>query len=241
MWTDFVFVAAGIAAGLTLGYHATDAAMVRASIWSLFLVTTAALCALLLLTYAAPNFDPYLLFALFMVAFSACGIGALGFIGLALRVAVDVGSPLPAEYVGAGVEWFCQAWGATLTQLVSVAVTAIEGSDACVTSTSAAVMRRRLVPRSFGLLASPHPSTLRPGRALSEDPFCVADGAASLCDAAASELYLAWLPILGVSALGCVVLAFARFPSPPASDVQLVPQEAEPDKGGAKALLARKA
>ena len=44
------------------------------------------------------------------------------------------------------------------------------------------------------------------------------------------ELWLTWVPILCAVALGCLALLFARFPSPPAEDAELLPQEAD-EKG----------
>ena len=52
--------------------------------------------------------DEYVLFGLLVVGMAALGVGSLGFIGMGLHVAVQVGHPVAAEYVGGGVEWFVQ-------------------------------------------------------------------------------------------------------------------------------------
>lgn len=189
---------------------------------------------LVALTATASSFDDeYVLFGLLVLGMAALGVGSLGFIGMGLHVAVQVGHPVAAEYVGGGVEWFVQAWGATLTEVVSYVSTLVDDrADAVCNTTDAYASiegaltggdgpsraRRSLRWRAGqsmarGLGLSPGGGAAvsrRPLRELygTDDTYCMNGDA--LC--AEAPLWWAWLPLLVGAWVALLVLCIARFP-----------------------------
>ena len=96
-WTNFAFITSGVGAGLILGITVTDAEQYAPTLRLLFLLTALAMTGLVALTVTASSFDDeYVLFGLLVVGMSALGVGSLGFIGMGLHVAVQVGhTPSP--------------------------------------------------------------------------------------------------------------------------------------------------
>ena len=236
-WTNFAFITSGVGAGLILGMTVTDAEQYAPTLRLLFLLTALAMTALVALTVTASSFDDeYVLFGLLVLGMASLGVGSLGFIGMGLHVAVQVGHPVAAEYVGGGVEWFVQAWGATLTEVVSYVSTLVdERADVVCNSTDsventalsggdgpsrARRSLRRLSGRSIarGLLGLSSSGVDSPTyhhraglRALygTDDTYCMNGDA--LCSEA--PLWWAWLPLLVGAWVATLVLCVARFPS----------------------------
>ena len=119
MWTNFAFVVSGVVTGLLLGVFARDARR-----YGLILRTMAFVAALAFSALAAlgqPQLSSQLerstVYSFLLLLMAAAGAASLGFIGIALRTACEVGAPVGEVYVGGTVERFIQGWGALLTQV----------------------------------------------------------------------------------------------------------------------------
>ena len=62
------------------------------------------------------------LFALLLALNTLGGLGSIGFVGPALRIAVEVGGPVTGVYSSGAVEWLIQLWGFGLTQMSTCTV-----------------------------------------------------------------------------------------------------------------------
>ena len=119
LWTNFAFISAGVATGLTIGTFVKDTKKYGIILRLLFVVTSLALSGIAVLanSQVAGAIDSHTLYAMLVLLMTITGAGSLGFIGLGLRTAVSVSEPVDEAYVGGGVEWLIQAWGAFLTQI----------------------------------------------------------------------------------------------------------------------------
>lgn len=120
VWTNFSFIFLGVVGGLAAGKLAVSERGAAATLKGMAVVSTlglAVLCALSSPALVARIGDGPMLLLIFVVVQGVCGAGLLGFIGLGLRVAVQVGAPAAEVYSGLAVEWGSQLWGSLLAQL----------------------------------------------------------------------------------------------------------------------------
>jgi len=117
-WTNFAFVAVGVLAGLAVGQIAQSHTAQRRALLGLTLLSAISLSALSALC-SHPVFTalgPSTTYALLILCMAATGVGLLGFISVALRMAVTLGEPASEVYSAGGLELVLQVCSALFAQ-----------------------------------------------------------------------------------------------------------------------------
>eukprot|EP00929_Paragymnodinium_shiwhaense_P044771 TRINITY_DN22955_c0_g1_i1.p1 TRINITY_DN22955_c0_g1~~TRINITY_DN22955_c0_g1_i1.p1 ORF type:complete len:445 (-),score=21.63 TRINITY_DN22955_c0_g1_i1:1090-2424(-) len=121
-WTNVVFIASGVAAGLLAGYYTPPHPH---NLIKLCFVIAA--CAMLVISFmiggghvleiGPPSLR--VVFDVLLAAMGLAGAASLGFLGLGLAVITEAVPGVNEAYSAGAVEWFVQLGGAVLTQLAS--------------------------------------------------------------------------------------------------------------------------
>jgi len=122
MWINFSFVATGVVTGLVLGALVKGRGAYPFVLRGLFLLSAASLLAVQLLLYlsASGKVGKQAVYGIVLLLMALSGAGSLGFIGIGLRVAVEVSHPVDDIYAGGAVEFFLNAFGTALGELTSL-------------------------------------------------------------------------------------------------------------------------
>lgn len=115
-WTNFAFIAMGVAAGLLLSCGEVRRPCLLLRVFFVVAAASLALIVFLLRPAVHKGFSEAALFGLLVAAMAAAGGATLGFLGIALAHATQVVPGVPSTYSAGAVEWFVQAGGAILSQ-----------------------------------------------------------------------------------------------------------------------------
>jgi hypothetical protein len=124
MWMNFAFVASGVITGLGIGATVKSPRLFAPVLRTMFALSAAALLLVQLILYLAARsiLDKTAVYALVIFIMAVSGAGSLGFIGIVLRVAVNVSQPVDEIYAGGTVEFLLNGLGTVLGELTSVNV-----------------------------------------------------------------------------------------------------------------------
>jgi len=117
-WTNFAFVSVGVLSGLIIGQSVQSERAQRYALVGLSALSALALTALSALASSAvfSHMNRHVVYALLIVSMGLSGVGLLGFISVALRMAVHLGSPASEVFSAGGLELMLQCFSALFAQ-----------------------------------------------------------------------------------------------------------------------------
>mmetsp|Transcript_24451 Transcript_24451/g.52723 ORF Transcript_24451/g.52723 Transcript_24451/m.52723 type:complete len:246 (-) Transcript_24451:109-846(-) len=122
-WTNFALIASGIIAGVLFGQCVGEGSQ-SAALLILFFASSLAITALMLLTTPVvlhevldSGVEKESVFAMLVPLMAIFGVGSLGFIGIGIRVAVQLRSDVSEVFTAGALEFFVQGFGALFGQI----------------------------------------------------------------------------------------------------------------------------
>jgi len=114
-WSNFAFVASAVTTGIALGRFCRDPSQFFPVLTRVMAANAVLMVGVTVLAYEAEHINHSLLYALFIICFSALGACTLGITALSLNQVGHIEPEVSEAYSGGLMEWFLQAFGGTLT------------------------------------------------------------------------------------------------------------------------------